>query len=227
MTYILSCATKEARPTEPSASLAEVQRTEKDKRTFSLHCSFLTPLLYNEEKASMEVPRRWEEDLGNQQNADKSKRRGFERIVVWWCIFIGHLSASGKQDSTSSCDTPKHSSSSSSEDSVPVLQLTLLPAHRVKGPPGRVPSVDLIHDSFVTESSTWSHPIQFEWHIKQHSRTPSVGATPEAGYARSASSSLHCCLLGFDGPWSRAHTAAQHSPSGSHSLRASAGPGCR
>lgn len=79
MTYILRCATEEARPTEPSASLAEVQRTEKDKRTFSLHCSFLTPLLYNEEKASMEVPRRWEEDPGNQQNADKPKRRGFER----------------------------------------------------------------------------------------------------------------------------------------------------
>lgn len=76
MTYILRCATKEARPTEPSASLAEVQRTEKDKRTFSLHCSFLTPLLYNEEKASVEVPRRREEDLGKQQNADKSKQRG-------------------------------------------------------------------------------------------------------------------------------------------------------
>lgn len=118
----------------------------------------------------------------------------WERIVVWWCIFIGHLSASGKQDNTFSCDTPNHSSSSSSEDSVPVLQRTLLPAHRVKGPPGRVPSLDLIHDSFVTESSTWSHPIQFEWHIKHHSRTSSVGATPEAGYARSASSSLRCCL---------------------------------
>lgn len=94
MTYILRCATEEARPTEPSASLAEVQRTEKDKRTFSLHCSFLTPLLYNEEKASMEVPdagnRIWaiSKMQTNQNNVDLREDCGLVVHLHWspFCI---------------------------------------------------------------------------------------------------------------------------------------------
>lgn len=54
-----------------------------------------------------------------------------------------------------------------------------------------------------------------------------LGTTLAAGCGTPASSSLHCYLPGSGGLWSRARTAGQRSPSGTHSLRASVRPGCR
>lgn len=68
--------------TEPSASLAEVQRMEKDRRTFSLHCSFPTHLCFILRKNSQcKCPDSWKGNSGNQQNAERSRqcesKRGF------------------------------------------------------------------------------------------------------------------------------------------------------
>ena len=175
---------RKSSPQKPASS-AEAQRTEKDRKTLSLHSSFPTPLLYSQEKPSTEVPRFPEEVSGEPAKGRQIKTLWIqERTVVWWSVFTSHplrqenkaarllvTFQPGQLLPPSSCRPP-----------AVALQLTLWWC------PGQAQPRQRVLDSLWQRRP---HGTTRRW--SSH-RSLSPGATPAAGFLRSVSASPRCCL---------------------------------